>query len=270
MNRVIAAFKKIRLGPILMTFLVGILLFVSTACSKVQAQSPDAAVQGRRQEVPAGKLAVPGKPENPRPEVPGGTATSPSSDVINTFQGGPSMNDFTDVDPRAKNLEKAATDKAAALKENAERNVIDQTSNVGENTKRILDKKGENAEDFGKNIQENVEGAKDKAQGTTEDLVSGTKRGTRNIKDNTLDATEGVNRSVSRAGENVKDAAKDVSRSAKNATDDVNKSANRASDDVKGTFPDLTKGVKQAVENTSNYLQGKVDQTADSVQRNLD
>jgi hypothetical protein len=33
MNRVIAAFQKVRLRQILMTFLAGFLLFVSTACN---------------------------------------------------------------------------------------------------------------------------------------------------------------------------------------------------------------------------------------------
>jgi len=46
---------------------------------------------------------MPGR-ENPRPEVPGGTATSPSGDVINRFDRG-TMNEFSDVDPRTKQEE---------------------------------------------------------------------------------------------------------------------------------------------------------------------
>jgi hypothetical protein len=79
------------------------------------------------------------------------------------------MNEFSDVDPRTKQAG-AAADKAAALKENAERNVIDQTSNVGENTRRILDKKGENAEDLGKNLRQSAENTKYKAQDTADNL----------------------------------------------------------------------------------------------------
>ena len=172
MNKLIAAIKKIRLGQILTTFMVGILLFVSTACNNGQAKNPDGVITGRRQEVPAGELAVPGK-KNPRVEIPGGTATSPDSDVVNKFQGGRStMNEFSDVDPRAEGLEKAASQKAQALKEQAERNVIDQTSNVGENTKRILDKKGENVDEIGENLKRNAESAQEKAKGTAERKIS--------------------------------------------------------------------------------------------------
>ncbi len=244
MNKLIAAIKKIRLGQILTTFMAGILLFVSTACNSVQAKTPEGAVRGERQEVPAGGLAVPGKPKNPRPEVPGGTATSPDPAVINTFKGGPTMNEFSDVDPRAEGLQEAAGQKAQALKENAERNVIDQTGSLGENTKRILDKKGENVEEAGRNLQRSAERAVDKAQGTAEDLSKGTKRGTENIKDNTLDATKGVNRSASQAADAVKGSAKDL-------TKDLNNSA-------KGTLDD-----------TSGYLQSKVNQAAESTQRGL-
>lgn len=214
MNKLIAAIKKIRLGQFLTAFMVGILLFVSTACSLVQAKDAEpGAVKGERQEVPSGGYAVPGKAKNPRVEVPGGTATSPDSSVRNTFQGGrTTMNEFSDVDPRAEGLQEAAAKKAEALKENAERNVIDQTSTVGENTKRILDKKGENAEDFGKNVKRSAESAVDKAQGTAEDFSIGTKRGTENIKDNTFDATKGVNRSASEATDAVKDSAKDLTK----------------------------------------------------------
>jgi ElaB/YqjD/DUF883 family membrane-anchored ribosome-binding protein len=213
MNKLIAAIKKIRLGQFLTAFMVGILLFVSTACSSVQAKDAEpGAVKGERQEVPSGGYAVPGKAKNPRVEVPGGTATSPDSSVRNTFQGGPTMNEFSDVDPRAEGLQEAAAKKAEALKENAERNVIDQTSTVGENTRRILDKKGENAEEIGRNVKRSAESAVDKAQGTAEDFSIGTKRGTENIKDNTFDATKGVNRSASGATDAVKDSVKDLTK----------------------------------------------------------
>lgn len=245
MNKLIAAIKKIRLRQILTTFLAGILLFVSTSCSLVQAKdSEPGVVTGRRQEVPSGGVAKPGQ-KNPRVEVPGGTATSPDSSVVNTFQGGrTTMNEFNDVDPRAEGLQEATAKKAQALKENAERNVIDQTSNVGENTRRILDKKGENAEDFGKNVKRSAESAADKAQGTAENLSIGTKRGTENIKDNTFDATKGVNRSASGATNAVKDSANDLTKG-------------------------LNQSAKGAVDDASGYLQSKANQAADNTQRGL-
>ncbi|NHC38131.1 hypothetical protein [Scytonema millei] len=231
MNRIVTAVKKVHLGRILVTCIAGVLLFVSTACSgAVQAKSPDAGVvTGRRQNVPAGKLAVPGQ-KNPRPEVPGGTATSPDRGVVNKFEGGPTMNEFSDVDPRARDLEKAANKKANALIENAERNVIDQTSDVGENTKRILGKKGENAEDFGKNVNRNTESLQDKIKGTAEDLAKGAKRGTENIKDNTSDALRGADRNVSRAAEDAKDTARDLGKSAQRKADEAGQAARNAID----------------------------------------
>jgi ABC-type transporter Mla subunit MlaD len=248
MNKLITAMKKIHLRRILVTCMAGILLFVSTACSSaVQAKSPDGVVTGRRQDVPAGKLAVPGQ-KNPRPEVPGGTATSPDRGVVNRFEGRPTMNEFSDVDPRARDLEKAANRKANALIENAERNVIDQTSDVGENTKRILGKKGENAEDFGKNLSRNAETVQDKLKATAEDLVRGTQRGTENIKENTSDALRGADRNVSRAAEDVKDTARDLGKSAQRKAEDTadyaqlkaseaarntQKGLNRAGEDIK-------------------------------------
>lgn len=259
MNKLIAAIKKIRLGQILTTFMAGILLFVSTACNNgpAQAKNPDGVVTGRRQEVPAGELAVPGK-KNPRVEIPGGTATSPDSDVVNKFQGGPTMNEFSDVDPRAEGLEKAASQKAQALKEQAERNVIDETGNVGENTKRILDKKGENVDEIGENLKRNAESAQEKAKGTAEDFAKGTSRGTENIKENTSDALRGANRSASQAAEDVKDSAKDLT-----------KGASKAADEAKYSAKDLTKDASQAADNAPGFFQSKINQAAESAQRNL-
>ena len=259
MNKLIAAIKKIRLGQILTTFMAGILLFVSTACNNgpAQAKNPDGVVTGRRQEVPAGELAVPGK-KNPRVEIPGGTATSPDPGVVNKFQGGPTMNEFSDVDPRAEGLEKAASQKAQALKEQAERNVIDQTSNVGENTKRILDKKGENVDEIGGNLKRNAESAQEKAKGTAEDFAKGTKRGTENIKENTSDAVRGANRSASQAAEDVKDSAKDLT-----------KGASKAADEAKYSAKDLTKDASRAADNAPGFFQSKINQAAESAQRNL-
>jgi ElaB/YqjD/DUF883 family membrane-anchored ribosome-binding protein len=217
MNKLIAALKKIRLGRILTVLMAGVLLFVSTACNGVQAKTPNV-TEGARQEAPAGKLAVPGR-ENPRPEVPGGTVTSPSSDVINRFQKG-TMNEFSDVDPRAEGGKNTAADKAAFLRENAERNVIDETGNIGENTRRILDKKGENVDEIGRNLRQSTEGAKEKAQGTAEDLTKSANRATEDLTKSAKRATEDTSnyfqgkanqavestqRNVNKAGNAIKD-----------------------------------------------------------------
>lgn len=240
MSKIVAWVKKIKLSQIVMTFLAGVLLVVSTACNSgsVQATTPGGAT---RQEVPSGTQPTgnvkPGN--NPRPEVPGEATT-------NRFEKG-TMNEFSDLDPRAKNVDQVSN-KAEALKENAERNVIDQTSNLGENTKRILDKKGENAEDFGKNVRQNAESAKDKLQGTAEDLKRGTQKGTENIKDNTADATKGVNRAAERTAANAKQAVREN-------TPDASQ---------------LKRDAKQAIDNTKSTGKGLLDRAGDAAKDAID
>ncbi|WP_052672496.1 DUF6658 family protein [Aliterella atlantica] len=239
MSKIIAWVKKIKLSQIVMTFLFGVLLMVSTACNgSVQANTPGGA---SRQDVPAGTqtTAKVKADNNPRPEVPEEATT-------NRFEKG-TMNEFSDLDPRAKNVDEVSR-KAEALKQNAERNVIDQTGDVGENTKRILDKKGENAEDFGKNVQRNTENAKGKLQGTVEDLKRGTQKGTENIKDNTADATKGVNRAAERTAVNAKQAIRENTPDAK----------------------ELKRDAKQAIDNTKSAGKSFLDRTGDAAKDAID
>lgn len=287
MNRIIAVFKKVRLRQILMTFVAGALLLVSTACNN----GGNTGGPATRQNVPAGLQSEGGaqaKNNNPRPEVPGGTATSPSGDVINRFQGG-SMNEFSDVDPRAQKAAGAAADKAAALKENAERNVIDQTSDVGENTRRILDKKGENVDQIGRNLNKSTEEAKNRAQSTADNLSNATKQGIENVKDTTKDAANSLTSGANRAAENVKgstreaanDVTRGINRAAENVKDntrdtayDVNRGINRAADNVKANAPDTGNGLvdsfQQAIENTGEFVQSRLNQAGNAAQNTVD
>ncbi|MUL36116.1 hypothetical protein [Gloeocapsopsis dulcis] len=252
MSKIIAAIKTIRLSKILMALVAGIVLFTSTACNSVQARTPG--LSSGRQDVPSGMQSESKtqlkNSSNPRPEVPDKAVTTP-------FEGG-SMNEFSDVDPRARGLEKAA-DRAAALKENAERNVIDETGSVGENTKRILDKKGENAEDFGKNVQRSTKAAQDKAQSTAAELGKATKRGTENIKENTLDATDDVTHGANRAASNVKENAKETAR-------DVNRSASRAAENVTAAGKDVQDKAYQAGKATQRSLYKAGDKVGETVE----
>lgn len=240
MNRVIAAIKKIRLGQILMTLMAGVLLFVSTACNgPAQAKNPNSEViTGKRQEVPAGKLAVPAKDKNPRPEVPGGTATSPSPDVINTFRGGPTMNEFSDVDPRAEGLEKAATQRGQELSKNAAENIHERGFIKDEGRQYV--RNYQEGTPFGERVKNLGEDISTSAKELTGGVSKGTQQGVENIKGNTEDATKGVARGASSTAE-----------------------------DAKSTAKDLTKSANRAVENTSDYVQAKTDRAAQSAQRNL-
>lgn len=265
MSKIASWVKKIKLSQIVMTFLAGVLLLVSTACNSgsVQATTPGS---GTRQEVPSGSQ-VDGKikpGENPRPEVPEEATT-------NRFEKG-TMNEFSDLDPRAKNVDNISN-KAEALKQNAERNVIDQTGNVGENTKRILDKKGENAEEFNRNVQRNTESAKDKLQGTAEDLKRGTQKGTENIKDNAYDATKGVNRAAEDVKQSTKNAAGNIKQGIKDNTPDtreLKRDTKQAIDNSKSAGKGLVDDTQTNVEKTGNFFQNKLNEAARGAKQNLD
>lgn len=248
MNRVIALLKKIRLGQMLMAFLVGVLLIVSTACSS------------------ATQAKTPGEGKNPRPEVPNEAVTTP-------YQGG--MNDFSDKDPRTK--ADPTAEKAKALIDNAEKNMIDQTGNLGENTKRILDKKGENVEQAGENLKQSAEDTKEKTKGAVSDVkqaagdvkdsaVGATKQAVEGVKNNTLGATRDLTRGVNQK-------ADDLSSSAKQAVENVKENTKAAGRDVvdkaQQTPETVQNKANQAAENTSNFFKDKVDQAARGTQRTL-
>ncbi|HEY9692698.1 MAG TPA: DUF6658 family protein [Oculatellaceae cyanobacterium] len=177
MNKITNWFKNLRIGKVITVFLSAIILFVSTACGSTGVMAKTA--------------------DQVRPEVPSESQTS-------RYKGG--MNDFSDVDPRKDTSEAAA--KTKGLIDNAESNVIDQSGSVGGNTKRILEKKAENARDFNKNIDRSTDKAKDKAQGTVEDFAQGTKKGTQNIKENTGNAVEGAKQAAPDTVNNGFNAAK--------------------------------------------------------------
>jgi len=200
MSKVIAWVKNIRPIKILTVLCMGVLLIVTQACGSVTAGEPKAG-------------------DNSELSVPKGDK------VLNPYEGG--MNNFSDTDPRSKKAKTEVKAKAQALKENAEQNVIDQTGDLGENTRRTLDKKGENAADFAKNLQNNAEGTKDKIGNSAEDFAKGVQRGVENIKDNTQDAAGDLTKSVLRAAD---DASTNVQRTAQDAGNAVNRTLKEADD----------------------------------------
>ena len=152
MNKLMGWLKSIRLDRVLTVFLVGILLFVSTACSSgASAKTADEL----------------------REEVPG-------SAVTNEYKGG--MNDYSDVDPRFN--EKGAEAKAKGLVDNAQRNIneksIDSPEQYVENY-RSGTPLGERVKRLGEDVGES-------AQELTEGVSKGTQKGLQNIKENAKDA----------------------------------------------------------------------------------
>ena len=149
------------------------------------------------------------------------------------YKGG--MNGYSDVDPRSKDAEAAANTKAKGLKDNAEVNEIDQTGSLGGNTRRTLDKKGENLKDLGKNAKEDAGYAAEKAQEKAGNFAEGTKRGIENIKDNTSDA---FGRLTNNAGDVAEDAKLGTQRAAKDGKLSTQRAAEDAGNAVQRTLRD--------------------------------
>lgn len=229
MKKVIALLKNIRPIKLLSVVAAGMILFFTQACSSVAATTP-------RQTV--GEQSAPPNSETYVPK--GSNATS-------SYQGG--MNNFSDVDPRTDESKIKA--QAEALKENAERNLLNSSSNPAENIRRVFEDRAE----LGRNLQEGTENIKEKAQGTAEDLVQGTKQGIENIKENTSDAAQGTAKTIQRSAEDAK-------ISAERAAEDAGNAVSTSLKDAKTTV--AQKG-QEAAENTENLLENAGDAIKDAV-----
>ena len=238
MKRLTAFVKKIRAVQILTVFLAGILVLVSTACSR-----PD--VTAEKTDVTAGKTDVitAKTSDQIREEVPSGAVTS-------EYKGG--MNDYSDVDPRNKKVT-AAEAKAQLLKEQAQHRIDTKSSNnVGENVRRVGDDAPDKLNQVGEKVKEDASTAQSKA----EDFGDKTKQGFANLKENTREglkgakdivkeATQGAKERVSEGTEslryntsggqeNINDAARDARQKAEDASDNIGQKVNR---DIDTTQP---------------------------------
>lgn len=218
MKKVIALLKNIRPIKLLTVVAAGMILFFTQACSSVAATTP-------RQTV--GEQSA---PPNSETYVPKG------SNVLSPNEGG--MNNFSDVDPRTNKAKVKA--QAEALKQNAEQNIQNSSSNPAENIRRVVEDTGE----VGSNLQEGVENIKQKAQGTAEDLVQGTKQGIENIKANTSDAAEGAVNNVQRSAE---DAGNSVSTNLTDAKTTVAEKGQEAAENTENLLEKAGNAIKDAV-----------------------
>jgi len=185
--------RNIRLDRILTAFMVGILMFVSTACSGgAQAKTSDQI----KEEVP-------------------------SSAVTNEYKGG--MNDYSDVDPRRNTTE--ANTKAKALVDNAKRNttekIVDSPQQLGDRVKGVGNKVGDAVGNIKENASETVGDLKENvSKGTQKNL-----RQTQNLAD---DARNQAKESARDAAKGVKRAAEDVSQAGEYKINQGVKSTQRA------------------------------------------
>lgn len=225
MKKLISALKNIRMSQVLAVCLAGFLMFFSTACSG-SAQARESAGYQRSSNSP--EQGIPGHRQQ-------------------NFKGG--MNGYSDVDAR---YNKGTKDRTAAqtrgLVDNAERNVIDQTDDVGTNTRRILDKKGENAEHFGQNVKQDTRALGRKVEGTTEELSDAADRGQRNLGKN-----------LQRAGDNVSDRAEGMSDRASSVTRDASRGAREAAENIgsntRNAGEKVVGNVKRAAEDAASSVQ---------------
>ncbi len=197
MKKAMNCLKSIRPLKVLTVFLAGMFLFLTQAC----------AGQG-----------VATQPLQPDDQPAYTKRYDPTKDYpLSSPAGG--MNNFSDVDPRAKLDEKAANDRADAMAKNSQRNIeqkgIDSQDQYGRNYKQGTPL-GERVKNLGEDIGSS-------ANETREGFVKGTQRGIENLKGNTQNAAEDVTKNVQRgaedAGKNVQRTAEDAGNAVKRAVD---------------------------------------------------
>ncbi|MEH2013873.1 hypothetical protein [Nostoc sp.] len=190
--------KNIRPLKVLTVFLAGMFLFLTQACG-----DPGTATQ----------------PPKPDAQSPYSKRYDPTKDYpLSSPAGG--INNFSDVDPRAKD-EKAANDTGDAMAKNAQRNVdqkgVNSPGEYGRNYKEGTPL-GERVKNLGEDIGSSAEEVR-------KGVVKGTQRGIENIKGNTQNAADDVTKNVQRgaedAGKNVQRGAEDAGNAVKRTVKDV-------------------------------------------------
>ncbi|HIK04661.1 MAG TPA: hypothetical protein IGS40_08100 [Trichormus sp. M33_DOE_039] len=199
MKRVINWLKNLRPLKILTVFLAGIVLLTAQACNRpgIAAQPPQPSAQ------------------SPNIERYDPTKSYP----LNAPQGG--MNNFSDVDPRARAEEKAAEARAKALRDMAKRNVeekgVDSTEQYVRNYRQ--------GTPFGERVKNLGEDVGSSAEEVRQGVVKGTQRGLENIKENTQNAAEDVTKNVQRG---AGDVGRSIQQQAEDTTDTVSRTIKNA------------------------------------------
>ena len=174
--------KSIRPLKVLTVFFAGIFLFLTQACG-----DPGVATQ----------------PPQPDDQPAYTKRYDPTKDYpLSSPEGG--MNNFSDVDPRAKSDEKAANDRSDALAKNSQKNIdqkgIDSPEQYGRNYKQ--------GTPFGQRVKNLGEDIGSSADELGEGVVKGTQRGIENLKGNTQNAAEGATKNVQNKAEDAGNAVK--------------------------------------------------------------
>ncbi|MBD1828017.1 hypothetical protein NDI47_21465 [Microcoleus vaginatus GB1-A2] len=224
MKRLTAFLKKIRAVQILTVFLAGILVLVSTACSR-----PD--VTAGKTDVTAGKTDVVAGQGQTDPRI-GKTADQireevPSGAVTSEFEGG--MNDYSEVDPRNKKFTTQEA-KAQLLKEEAQHRIETKSSNnVGENVRRVADDAPDKLTQVGEKVKEDASTAQRKA----DNFGDKTKQGLSNIKENTREGLQGAKEIVKEATQGAKERVSEGTESLRYGTSGGQENINDAARDAR-------------------------------------
>ncbi|MEH2339238.1 hypothetical protein [Nostoc sp.] len=190
--------KNIRPLKVLTVFLAGMFLFLTQACG-----DPGTATQPPKLDA----------------QSPYSKRYDPTKDYpLSSPAGG--INNFSDVDPRAKD-EKAANDRGDAMAKNAQKNIdqkgVNSPGEYGQNFKQGTPL-GERVKNLGEDIGSSAEEVR-------KGVVKGTQRGIENIKGNTQNAADDVTKNVQRgaedAGKNVQRGAEDAGNAMKRTVKDV-------------------------------------------------
>jgi ElaB/YqjD/DUF883 family membrane-anchored ribosome-binding protein len=200
MNRLTAFLKKIRAVQILTVFLAGILVLVSTACSRPDVTAGKTDVMAGKTDVRVGKTA-----DQIREEVPSGAVTS-------EYKGG--QNQYSDDDPRNPTATGVEA-KAKLLKDEAQRRIETKSSNnVGENVRRVADDAPNKLDQIGDKVKDDARTAQRKA----DDFGDKTKQGFSNLKENTREGLKGAKEIVKEATQGAKERAAEGTESLRYGT----------------------------------------------------
>ncbi|MGM3308727.1 hypothetical protein ACSQ6I_22585 [Anabaena sp. WFMT] len=199
MNRVINWLQNLRPFKVLTIFLAGALLLLTQACNRP---------------------TIAGQPPQPAGQPPNVQRYDPTKDYpISRYQGG--MNNFSDVDPRARDAEKAARIRADELIENAQRNIENKGIDSKEQYVRNY-RQGTPLGERVKNLGEDVGGS---AEELREGVTKGTKRGFENVQENVGNAAKDLTKNVQRGTEDV---GKNIQRRAEDTGEAINRTVREA------------------------------------------
>jgi len=173
MNKTIAFVKRLRLTQVVVVFLAGIVLFVSTACSnqpKVDASKVSSTDLNRPDTSSPYRLD-----KNQEKHLKESYSTKPR-------QGG--MNLHTDTDARR---DLSATEaEADKLVNRAERNLQRRATNPKEAVDNLRDTASANK------VSNNLDDATDRVGQSLKEMKQGAQRGARNLKENTENAADDI------------------------------------------------------------------------------